>query len=94
MDLCLPVNRLVQVWLVDPELAVVVQQVPLELQPAGLVGQEALEVLEEVELAPGVDPEELGDPGVCAGALEKDEQRVGKVLSNCIGILEACPPPQ
>ncbi len=40
------------------------------------------------------DPKEAGDPGENAGGLEGDEQRVDKVLSNCIGILEACPPPQ
>ena len=77
----------------DPELVVVEQQELVAL-PVGLVVQEALEVLEEVELAPFVDLEALGDPGECAVALEKGEPRVGKVQSNCIGILEACPPPQ
>jgi hypothetical protein len=78
----------------DPDLVVVVLQEPVGQQLVGLVEQEALEVLEEVELAPCVDLEELEDPGECAGAMEKGEQRVGKAQSNCIGILEACPPPQ
>ncbi len=78
----------------DPELVVAVQQELVEQLPVGFVVQGALEVLEEVELAPFVDLEALGDPGECAGALEKGELQVGKVQSNCIGILEACPPPQ
>ncbi len=54
----------------------------------------ALEVQEGVGLAICFDPKEVEDPGESAGGLEGDEQRVDKVLSNCIGILEACPPPQ
>ncbi len=54
----------------------------------------ALEVQEGVGLAICFDPKEVGDPVENAGGLEGDEQRVDKVLSNCIGILEACPPPQ
>ncbi len=86
--------RLGQGRLGDAELVVAVQQELVELLPVGFVVQGALEVLEEVELAPFVDMEALGDPGECAVALEKGEPRVGKVQSNCIGILEACPPPQ
>jgi hypothetical protein len=78
----------------DPELAVAEPQKLVELLLFGLVEQGALEVLEEVELAPSVGLEVLGDPGECAEALEKGELRVGKVQSNRIGILEACPPPQ
>ena len=78
----------------DPELVLVEQQELVALLPVGLVVQEALEVLEEVELAPFVGLEGLVDPGECAEALEEGEPRVGKVQSNCIGILEACPPPQ
>ena len=77
----------------DLELVVVEQQEPVAL-PVELVVQEALEVLEEVELAPFADLEALGDLGECAGVLAKGGPRVGKVQSNCIGILEACPPPQ
>ena len=86
--------RLGQGRLGDPELVVAVQQELVELLPVGFVVQEVLEVLEEVELAPFVGLEVLGDPGECAEALEEGEPRVGKVQSNCIGILEACPPPQ
>ncbi len=78
----------------DPELAVVEPQELVELLLVGLVEQGALEVLEEVELAPFVGLEVLEDPGECAEALEEGELRVGKVQSNRIGILEACPPPQ
>jgi hypothetical protein len=77
----------------DPEPVVVEQQEPVAL-PVGFVVQEALEVLEEVELAPFADLEALGDLGECAEVLAKGGPRVGKVQSNCIGILEACPPPQ
>ncbi len=52
----------------------------------------ALEEPEGVGLAICFDPREVGDPGGSAGDLEGDEQRADKVLSNCIGILEACPP--
>ena len=78
----------------DPELVVAVQQELVELLPVGFVVLGALEVLEEVELVPFVDLEALGVPGECAEVLEKGGPRVGKVQSNCIGILEACPPPQ
>ncbi len=54
----------------------------------------ALEEQEVVDLAICLDPRKVGDPGESAGDLEGDEQRADKVLSNCIGILEACPPPQ
>jgi hypothetical protein len=54
----------------------------------------ALQVQEEVGLAICFDPQEVGDPGESAVDLEGDEQRVDKVQSNCIGIQEACPPPQ
>ncbi len=77
----------------DPEPVVVEQQEPVA-PPVGLVVQEALEVLEEVELAPFADLEALGDLGECAEVLVTGGPRVGKVQSNCIGILEACPPPQ
>ena len=62
-----------------------------------LVEEEALVVLEEVELALSADLEalgDLGDLGKNAEALEISGPRVGRVQSNCIGILEACPPPQ
>ena len=81
----------------DSELVVAVPQELVELHLVGFVAQEALdvlEVLEEVELAPFVDLAGLGGPGVCAGALEEGEPRVGKAQSNCIGILEECPPLQ
>ncbi len=54
----------------DPELVVVEQQELVAL-PVGLVVQEALEVLEEVELAPFADLEALGDLGECAEVLAK-----------------------
>jgi hypothetical protein len=63
----------------DPELVVAEPQELVELLLVGFVEQGALEVLEEVELAPFVDLEVLGDPGECAEALEKGEPRVGKV---------------
>ncbi len=94
MDWCLLAVRLGQGRLGDPELVVAEPQELVELLLVGFVEQGALEVLEEVELAPFVNLEVLGDPGECAEALEKGEPRVGKVQSNCIGILEACPPPQ
>ncbi len=94
MDWRLLAVRLGQGRYVDPELVVVEQQELVVLLPVGFVVQEALEVLEEVELATFVDLEALGDPGECAEVLEKGGPRVGKVQSNCIGILEACPPPQ
>ncbi len=77
----------------DPELEEVEQQEPV-VPPVGLVEQEALVVLEEVELAPSADLEALVDLGKSAEALAISGLRVGKVQSNYIGILEACPPPQ
>jgi hypothetical protein len=77
----------------DPEPVVVEQQEPVVL-PVGLAVWEALEVQEELELAPFADLEAQGDLGECAEVLAKGVQRVGKVQSNCIGILEACLPPQ
>ena len=77
----------------DPELEEVEQQEPVA-PPVGLVEQEALVVLEEVELALSADLEALVGLGKNAEALVISGPRVGKVQSNCIGILEACPPPQ
>jgi len=77
----------------DPELEEVEQQEPVA-PPVGLVEQEALVVLEEVELALSADLEALVDLGKSAEALVISGPRVGRVQSNCIGILEACPPPQ
>ena len=77
----------------DPELEEVEQQEPVA-PPVGLVEQEALVVLEDVELALSADLEALVDLGKSAGALVISGPRVGRVQSNCIGILEACPPPQ
>ena len=71
-----------------------VEQQKLVALPVGLVEQEALEVLEEVALALFADLEALVDLGKSAGALVISGPRVGRVQSNCIGILEACPPPQ
>jgi len=78
---------------VDPGLEEVEQQEPVA-PPVGLVEQEALVVLEEVELALSADREALADLGKSAEALVISGPRVGRVQSNCIGILEACPPPQ
>ena len=71
-----------------------VEQQELVAPPVGLVEQEALEVLEEVTLALFADLEALLDLGKNAGVLVISGPRVGRVQSNCIGILEACPPPQ
>ncbi len=62
--------------------------------PVGLVEQEALVVLEEVELALSADLEALVDLGKNAEALVISGPGVGRAQSNCIGILEACPLPQ
>ena len=78
---------------VDPELEEVEQQEPVA-PPVGLVVQEALVVLEEVELALSADLEALVDLEKSAEALVISGPRVGRVQSNCIGILEECPPPQ
>ena len=77
----------------DPELEEVEQQEPVA-PPVGLVEQEALVVLEEVELALSVDLEAFVGLGKNAEALVISGPRVGRAQSNCIGILEACPPPQ
>jgi hypothetical protein len=80
----------------DPVLEEVEQQEQVAAL-VGLVEQEALVVLEEVELALSADLEalvDLGDLGKNAEALEISGPRVGRAQSNCIGILEACPPPQ
>ncbi len=77
----------------DPELEEVEQQEPVA-PLVGLVEQEVLVVLEEVELALFADLEALVDLEKSAEALVISGPRVGKVQSNCIGILEACPPPQ
>ena len=77
----------------DPELEEVEQQESVA-PPVGLVEQEALVVLEEVELAPFADLEALGDLGKSAEVLAIGGPRVGRVQSNYIGILEACPLPQ
>ena len=77
----------------DPELEEVEQQEPVA-PPVGLVEQEALVVLEEVELALSADLEALVDLGKSAEVLVISGPRVGSAQSNCIGILEACPPSQ
>ncbi len=77
----------------DPELEEVEQQEPVA-PPVGFAEQEAQVVLEEVELALSADLEGLVDLGKNAEALVISGPRVGRVRSNCIGILEACPPPQ
>ena len=77
----------------DPELEEVERQeqvAPLVV----LVEPEALVVLEEVELALSADLEALVDLGKSAEALVISGPRVDRVQSNCIGILEVCPPPQ
>ena len=86
--------RLGQGRLGDAELVVAVQQELVELLPVGFVVQGALEVLEEVELAPFADLEALGDLEKSAEVLAIGGPRVGRVQSNYIGILEACLPPQ
>ncbi len=68
-----------------------VERQTLVEQPEVLAEQEELE---DDELAPCFDLEEVGDLEVCAGGLYEDGPRVDKVLSSCTGILEACPPPQ
>ena len=75
----------------DPELEEVEQQEPVA-PPVGLVEQEALVVLGEVELA-SADLEVLVDLEKNAEALVISGPQVGRVQSNYIGILEACPPP-
>ncbi len=77
----------------DPDLEEVEQQEPVA-PPVGLVEQEALVVLEEVELALSAGLEALVDLGKSAEVLVISGPQVGRVQSNCIGILEACPPPQ
>ena len=90
------VVRLGQGLVGDPVLEEVEQQEQVAAL-VGLVEQEVLVVLEEVELALSADLEalrDLGDLGKNAEALEISGPRVGRAQSNCIGILEACPPPQ
>ncbi len=53
----------------------------------GLVEQEALVMLEEVELALSADLEALVDLEKSAGALVISGPRVGRVQSNCIVLL-------
>ncbi len=77
----------------DPVLEEVEQQEQVAA-PAGFVEQEALVVLEEVKLALSVDLEAFVDLGKNAEALVISGPLVGRAQSNCIGILEACPPPQ
>ncbi len=77
----------------DPVLEEVEQQEQV-VALVGLVEQGALVVLEEVELALSADLEALIDLGKDAEVLEISGPRVGRAQSNCIGILEACPPPQ
>jgi hypothetical protein len=87
------VVRLGQGRFSDPALVEVEQQErvgPL----VGLVEQEALVVLEEVELAPLANLEALEDLGKNVETLAISGPRVDRVQSNYIGILEACPPPQ
>ncbi len=91
--MCLFVARLVQGLAGDPVLEEVEQQ-ELVVPPVGLVEQQALVVLEEVELALSADLEALVDLGKSVEVLVISGPRVGRVQSNCIGILEACPPPQ
>jgi len=77
----------------DPQQEEVEQQEPVALLVV-LVEQEALVVLEGVELAPSADLEGLVDLGKNVEALVISGPRVDRVQSNYIGILEACPPPQ
>ncbi len=77
----------------DPQQEEVEQQEPVALLVV-LVEQEALVVLEGVELAPSADLEALVDLGKNAEALVISGPRVDRVQYNYIGILEACPPPQ
>jgi hypothetical protein len=71
-----------------------VEQQEPEAPPVVLVEQEALVVLEEVELALSADLEAPEDLGKSAEALVLSGLRVDRVQSSCIGILEACPLPQ
>ncbi len=64
----------------DPELVEVERQEPVA-PPVGLVVQEALVVLEEVELVPFADLEALGDLGKSAEVLAIGGPRVGRVQS-------------
>ena len=74
----------------------VLEEVEQQEQVAALVGlveQEALVVLEEVELALSADLEALVDLGKNAEVLEISGPRVGRAQSNCTETLEACPLP-
>ena len=77
----------------DPPQEEVEQQEAVALLVV-LVEQEALAVLEGVELALFADLEALVDLGKNAEALVISGPRVDRVQSNYIGILEACPPLQ
>jgi hypothetical protein len=59
-----------------------------------LLAVAALEEPEGADLVVCFDPNEVVDLVESAGGLEGDEQRVDKVLSSYIGILEACRPTQ
>ncbi len=75
------------------ELVEVERQEPVA-PPVGLVVQGVLVVMEEVELAPSADLEALGDLEKSAEVPAIGGPQVGRVQSNYIGILEACPPLQ
>ena len=72
-------------------------QLVVEVQ--ALVEQQVFVVVEQEELEEELqssyfDPEEVEDLGKNVEVLETNAQRVDKVQSSCIGILEACPPHQ
>ena len=79
---------------VDLELGEVVQVEPVEQQVVEFVEQEGLQEPEEVELALFVVQVEAMNLLNSTAVLEEGGPRVGRAQSNCIGILEACPPPQ
>ena len=83
-----------QVLAVDPEPGEVVLEELVEQPVVVLVEQGVLEDLEGVELALFVDQVEAINLLNSAVVLEEGGPRVGRAQSNCIGILEACPPPQ
>ena len=82
--------RLGQGLVGDPVLEEVEQQEQVAAL-VGLVEQEVLVVLEEVELALSADLEALVDLGKNAEALEISGPRVGRALSNCIGSVSSSP---
>jgi hypothetical protein len=72
----------------------VLGQLVVEVQ--ALVEQQVFVVVEQEELEEELqssyfDPEEVEDLGKNVEVLETNAQRVDKVQSSCIGILEACP---